>query len=267
MIPFYETPKEDVNAFYADNIHFPVHLHNSIELIYVEKGSMYISVNQQKMAVHQGDFVIVFPNTTHEYHEAVDEGCLLILSICRPNMTGDFWSRMSRYHPVNPVIPSHLLHPNVVYSIKELAAEQLGEDEFGTGKALIQLILSRIFPLLTLQENDTADNYDITYRVIDYVLNHYQEPITLTSLSKALCVSKYHLSRIFSSKLHLGFKEYLNSFRLDCATSMLRSTNQPITVLALEAGFESQRTFNRVFKNVYGVSPKEYRFSNNNRQA
>jgi len=259
MIPFYENSRDDIRVFHTKNILFPAHLHNSIEFIYVEKGSMCISVNQEILTIRQGDFVVIFPNAIHSYQESAKGGCLLIIAICGQKMTGDYRNKILRYFPVNPVIPCHLLHPNVVYALKELVAEPLSEDTSGIGKAFIQLILSRIFPLLTLKENSPADIHDITYQVIDYISAHYQEPLTLASLSKVLCVSKYHLSRIFSNKLHLRFNDYLNSFRLDYAASMLQTSNQSITSIALESGFESSRTFNRVFKAAYGISPREYR--------
>ncbi|WP_047834533.1 helix-turn-helix domain-containing protein, partial [Robinsoniella sp. RHS] len=53
--------------------------------------------------------------------------------------------------------------------------------------------------------------------------------------------------------------EYLNNIRLDYAQYLTRSTNDTLTRIWMDAGFESQRTFNRVFKEKYGTSPKDYR--------
>ena len=51
----------------------------------------------------------------------------------------------------------------------------------------------------------------------------------------------------------------MNGVRLNYAASILENTNESITTLSLEAGFESQRTFNRVFKERYKMTPREYR--------
>ena len=60
-----------------------------------------------------------------------------------------------------------------------------------------------------------------------------------------------------------GFQAYITSYvngvRLNYAVSLLDSTNKPITEICFESGFESQRTFNRVFKERYKVTPSEYR--------
>jgi AraC-like DNA-binding protein len=72
-------------------------------------------------------------------------------------------------------------------------------------------------------------------------------------------ISRYYLSRTFSEKLQTSFPNYLNSLRVDLAKNLLESGDQDILQICYECGFESQRTFNRVFKNTCGITPREYR--------
>ena len=53
--------------------------------------------------------------------------------------------------------------------------------------------------------------------------------------------------------------EYLNDARLNYACHRLENTSDSITNICLDSGFESQRTFNRVFKERYKISPSDYR--------
>ena len=78
-------------------------------------------------------------------------------------------------------------------------------------------------------------------------------------MANDLAVSKYVLSRMFAKTFHCNFKKYLNGIRLNYAISALENTNESITNISLDAGFESQRTFNRVFKDRYKMTPREYR--------
>ena len=78
-------------------------------------------------------------------------------------------------------------------------------------------------------------------------------------MAKDLGISKYALSRVFSSTFHTNFNQYLNEQRLNYVVSMLEDTDLPITDVCLEAGFQSQRTFNRAFKERYKKTPREYR--------
>ena len=55
---------------------------------------------------------------------------------------------------------------------------------------------------------------------------------------------------------------YVNGIRLNYAQAMLDGGNESITKICYECGFESQRTFNRVFKERYRVTPREYKNAN-----
>ena len=58
---------------------------------------------------------------------------------------------------------------------------------------------------------------------------------------------------------HCNFNKYVNGVRLNYAVAALENTQDTITNICFECGFESQRTFNRVFKERYKISPSDYR--------
>ena len=68
-----------------------------------------------------------------------------------------------------------------------------------------------------------------------------------------LGISKYVLSRLFAKTFHCNFNKYVNGVRLNYAIAALENTKESITSICFEAGFESQRTFNRVFKEKYKI--------------
>lgn len=81
-------------------------------------------------------------------------------------------------------------------------------------------------------------------------------------MANDLGYSPYTLSRVFSGTFHKNFNQYLNEVRLEYTCSLLLYTNQTITDVYMNAGFESQRTFNRVFSERFRMSPREYRHEN-----
>ena len=125
--------------------------------------------------------------------------------------------------------------------------------------AWIQLIMAMILPKLKMIKNTDMGEYDLIYRIIDYLSSHYTEHVTLDDLAKELRVNKYYLSHTFWSKLNSGFPDYLNRLRCDHAQMLLSSTNEHIATVGELSGFETQRTFNRVFKLHTGMTPNEYR--------
>lgn len=85
------------------------------------------------------------------------------------------------------------------------------------------------------------------------------EDISLTKMAEDLGYSPFALSRVFSRTFHTNFNGYLNDLRLNLAVNLLENSEETITGLAMEAGFTSMRTFNRVFGERYRMSPREYR--------
>ena len=85
------------------------------------------------------------------------------------------------------------------------------------------------------------------------------EPLTLGELARELGMNKYHLSHVFSEKMGQSFPSYLASIRLSCACSALAETDRSVTQIAEECGFESQRSFFRVFQQHMGTTPLQYR--------
>ena len=92
------------------------------------------------------------------------------------------------------------------------------------------------------------------YRVINAILETEQSDITV-----AQAYLQIVLARCFSKTFHRNFNQYLNDVRLNYACQRLENTSDSITNICLDSGFESQRTFNRVFKERYKISPSDYR--------
>ena len=67
------------------------------------------------------------------------------------------------------------------------------------------------------------------------------------------------LSTVSYTHLDVYKRQYLNDARLNYACHRLENTSDSITNICMDSGFESQRTFNRVFKERYKISPSDYR--------
>lgn len=259
MTPFYENDKGEFRAFYSENLNFPPHLHSQMELLYVLDGKIKVTVFNCEKELMKGDFAVIFPNTVHSYISEEETPCQIILAICSLDLTGDFFKKLTSYYPTNPFVLKDKLHENVDFAMLELEKEHRNGQNPNACRALVLLILSRILPLIDLAKNKDIENYDLTYLIVSYVAEHFQEELTLTNLANHLNVSKYYLSRIFSSKLNTSFNQYINYIRANYALTLIQSTNYTLTRISVDSGFESQRTFNRTFKEIYHRTPSEYR--------
>lgn len=96
-------------------------------------------------------------------------------------------------------------------------------------------------------------------RGIDYIEQRLDEPIDLPSVSRAAGISHAHFQRIFKVVTGETLKAYVRSRRLAGALELLSGTEMRILDVAIASGFESQESFARAFKRLFGLTPTEYR--------
>lgn len=97
--------------------------------------------------------------------------------------------------------------------------------------------------------------------ILQYVHASYTSEITLDKTSELFHLSVPYTSRLFKEFTGKGFLEYVHFLRVEHAATLLRHTDISITDIAYEVGFESLRTFTRVFRKCTGLSASEYRAS------
>ncbi|NRV87499.1 helix-turn-helix transcriptional regulator [Clostridium beijerinckii] len=125
-------------------------------------------------------------------------------------------------------------------------------------KGLLYTILGKLDSHFTFKKSSTFYNSTMQ-NLLRYIEIHYHEKISLDSIAKDLGFSKFYLSRIFSNKIGYQFNDYINRLRINKAQKLLSETDLPVTVIALECGFESQRNFNRIFKELTTLTPTKFR--------
>jgi len=96
-------------------------------------------------------------------------------------------------------------------------------------------------------------------RGIDYIESNLDFDISLSQVSKSANLSQWHFQRIFKALTNETLKTYIRSRRLANALDKLLDKNQKIIDIAFSAGYESQESFTRAFKNTYALTPNQYR--------
>ena len=253
----YENNNSDIIIEWKKSTHFPPHIHEAIEMVYIVKGTLELGVGQELYHMEKGDFAVVFPNMIHHYQvfDAGENKALYIL--VSPRLIPNYMDELQKNCPEIPVICKEYLHTDIVKAIKSLVDVEKSNTRLI--QAYVQMIFAHIFSEMNMVEKESVGSEDLIYKAVEYVAKNFRKKISLEQMAYDLGVSKYVLSRVFSKTFHCNFISYVNGVRLNYALSMLDGTNEPIINICYDCGFERQRTFNRVFKERYKVTPREYR--------
>ncbi len=260
MVPFYEIQPSDLNIIKnRRELFFKPHLHKHIEIVYVTKGGQHMNIDNKDYNIAQGEAAVIFPDRTHNYFRTEQRDTEEVILICSPKVLGTVFPNLYSVVPDNPIIKKENIHPDAVYAFSKLDAEQTSAINLG----YTLIILSHLLPNMKMSKTQHMPIEDITVRLIEYVSTAFAQPLTLDSLAKEFHVSKYYISHIFSDKIRMNFRNYLGALRAEYAANLLRTTDDSMTDICSKAGFDSQRSFNRIFKTIYNMSPREYRANMN----
>ena len=275
MIPLYEEHDGLITVYKQQARHFSPHLHHSLEVVYLLSGEIAIGVRQNLYPMRAGDLAVIFPDMIHHCQTFGAKDSEVCHIIAPASLAEAYREELMNLCPAEPVIPGDSLHhdiPGIVLSLLKEFGEvgtmgkeaQAVPDGPGMVKsrevlahAYMEMLLARIMPVLTLTERGTGST-DIIYRTVSYISAHFRESVTLTGMAADLGISPFALSRVFSGTFHRNFNRYLNETRLEYACTLLRHTDRSVTDIAYDSGFESQRTFNLAFTEIYHQTPREY---------
>lgn len=96
-------------------------------------------------------------------------------------------------------------------------------------------------------------------RALVHIQGHLDEPLPLEDLAGVACFSPFHFHRIFRGMVGESVKEHVRRLRLERSAQRLKLSSQPVTAIALDAGYETHESFTRAFRAMFGQPPSEYR--------
>ena len=268
MKPLFESFDDDIEIYRRPSVHTAPHIHSFLEFVYIDEGTMELGIGQELFHMEKGDMALVFPGQIQHTQVFSTKKGMSTYLVASPSYAGAVYETLLTKIPSCPVIEKSRIHGDIRYALEALYREMAGAggkslDADPANKVLYQLyislILIRALPCLELSDRSSKEDGDLIYRTVSYIARNFTEEISLTSMAKNLYISPFALSRVFSGTFHTNFNRYLNETRLTYALSLLRYTDQTITEVYENAGFDSQRTFNRVFSEKLHMSPRDYR--------
>ncbi len=109
------------------------------------------------------------------------------------------------------------------------------------------------------QPEEAGTDSDVVCRIKQYIDIHYDQDLSLDTMSKHFFIGKYQISRIFKKTYDINYSDYILKVRMENAAFLLHTTSCKLYEIAHRTGFEETSYFSNVFKKYYGITPNEYR--------
>ena len=247
-----------------------LHWHREIEIVYVIHGSLDVRVDKKEFSAKDRQMVLINANQIHSINDDSNvEGDFFLLQINEQllkNLRQD--SKQFRLttlidredEEVSPEAAEEVFSD--MDKIVEEAENNSDPTKVNTLSLLLLSALIKNFGTVQseLVMNNNDNQYYMVKKIIDYISNNYaSQDLNQADAAKKLGLSAGYLSRLFSAYTNTSFVHYLNTYRIDNICYELLSTKDTVTEIYLRNGFSNGKTFNRVFKAITGVSPREYR--------
>ena len=265
--------KKGKASFYSTRITVPSfefkwHYHPEYELTYIVSGSGYRIVGNSNEHFSSGDLVLLGNNLPHTW-----------------------WGKNEDGSPSEAIViqfSSEFIEPflrlNEGQSIKELLAKSAKGIRFESDSSMVENLMSlsetkelnSILSLLSLLQDLTekptanlcADSYHNVIskkfetrinKVCTYIQNHYSKSISLKQVSDLVFMTESNFCKFFKKATSTTFSDYLNDLRINEACHLLLYSEDTVSKIAQECGFESLSYFNRVFLRKKQTTPSVFR--------
>ena len=246
----------DTGLFRAErhsNVVCPLHLHYSMEIVFVNHGEIVMNVNGSDRRIKAGEATLILPFEQHSFATPSASECFVIEF--SPEKTLEFYDEVKGKSLVTEVFS-----PSIdTAKLCDRILPNIFLNELNSKAVLYPLCLDILAKCEFCESGKVPDK--IFIEAIKYIQQNYESNnVTLKATAKALGVHNVYLSRVFSQNADISFTAYVNLIRCTAAAEKIRKDAEAtLSEIAFSCGFGSIRSFNREFLSTFGITPKEYR--------
>ncbi len=144
---------------------------------------------------------------------------------------------------------------------KSEALKNINEIKYTDNERIVAAakILEACMSYILLKELITPESDKLVTEAKEYIENNLTEQINISDICSHLKISRTKLYEVFKKELDSGVSEYIRKRRMHMAKKLLKNTKLPIWEIAQKIGFDDYTYFSRIFKSIYGKSPRNMR--------
>ena len=273
-----EISHEIINAPVDTNVKFrtstdpgsyiPMHWHRAVEIIYMQEGSLDVTVESESFTIQKEDCIVINGNVLHST-KCTSPNTAILLQIPLDFMEKyipdlgqliflfDFRIKDQRQQTKQAMLKTILEQLQIINDVRP-------DGYLLRFNSLIFELLFQLyhnFAVKILQNNTSQEKKDMDRLepVLDYISEHYREPISLNEIAEVACLQTGYFCRFFKKKMGITFLEYQNEYRLSFIYRDLITTRDSVHVILERHGFTNYKLFRRMFLEHFGNTPTQIR--------
>ena len=239
------------------------HWHPEVEVLFAVEGSTAVTVKESTFRLQKGDVLVVNSSMSHR---VVSDAEAIVCYIRYPwKLLDDMVVEGSRIFSCNSTVDRQHSYRRLQERFQALVYEYVNpiRKTWCNQDILMLEILRMIIEDYQIEVPPAVggrvrDDVRIQ-QIVQYVNRNFQQNISLSSLAEELFLSPSTLSRFFKKNTGIYFVDYVNQVRARFGLMELIYSDASITEIAVNSGFSNLSVFSRIFKEIYGMTPTDYR--------
>lgn len=248
--------------------------HPLTKMIYVYAGSIKVNTSGNCIELNSGNLILINAHSSTKIQVNEKDTILFSFNFKKTFFTVEFMDKLSEYNTFYNFVnycrmDKNSFHAHLVYECDNYIVRQklfilmklISQKEF----KFIESSLLEVFHYLQnssynklVPELSTNVSSSSFYEILKYIHTNY-ESVTLDILAAKFNYHRNYISHMIKKETGMTLSEHIQSVRLEKARNLLTTTNLNILDISAKVGYTDVSYFNRVFKKIFNITPKEYR--------
>lgn len=258
----------------SENDRYFWHYHPEYEIVFVRKGSGKLHIGEHLKNYEEGELVFIGPDLPHTGfgYGVIGEHEEIVVQL-RKDFLGEEFMQKPELQDIRELFERAKQGLSFQGKARKIVSAKLQKMlTLSHFERLVEL-LNIFHTLATTTEfsvlNAADKRFDFNHkdedrinRVYEYVEQNYQKSIDIQAVADLANLTVPSFCRYFKKISHITYTDFVNEYRINQACRLLFE-NKPIADICFEVGFNNISHFNKTFKYLKGVSPREYKANSN----
>ncbi len=247
----------------------PMHWHNALEILFILNGRAKVVIEQNSYLLDPLDFIVIDSSKTHEIFYGRGNTMGVNLHISMQFIRTFLWNaELISFFGYSGKLEKGQIKPamDICEKLKDMTCIFVRPSDSARlrTQALVMEILADLIDYFSIPVPYSAmlkksSSMEKMKQICNYIEEHYRERILLSSAAQLLGFNKDYFCRLFKKSMGVSFVNYVNHVRMDRIYHDLMESDEDILRIIEKHGFENQKLFDKMFREAYGCSPREFR--------